>query len=420
MIGRLSRIVGLAGLVLFSAHGLYAEGAAGIQGSTGPAAAGAPPQVTEQAVTCNQAVSPHSIANGPISVTVNAATTWQPRGGEVLIAVNGEAPKLAGLTVLSCFAWSRAPAQDYFSAANLAKTDWYEAFVVMRPSDQIGLRNLGVIVPSLPWSKSSIWSRWFSTDRSSGLGLVPVVDVRLIGYTPSGVLFDEVRPVGITSVPYALFVALATLVILIAVLNQLAVTMQGKASMFHAIASGSWILVVVQNRNGRASLSAFQILFWTLIVAASAAYVMALSGNLVNIPLGLLTLLGIAGTAGVISAFAANPNEIQKTLIPSAPVSATSCKSSTQSCKTTPHWRDLVLTMDGKAPDISRVQMLVFTLVGGCFVVLQVLNYYVIPDIPAGYQILIGISNGIYVGSKDFSTGSKPDPQIKVDSTSSA
>jgi hypothetical protein len=34
------------------------------------------------------------------------------------------------------------------------------------------------------------------------------------------------------------------------------------------------------------------------------------------------------------------------------------------------------------------------------FVVVQVLNYYVIPDIPVGYQILMGISNGVYVGRR--------------------
>jgi hypothetical protein len=44
--------------------------------------------------------------------------------------------------------------------------------------------------------------------------------------------------------------------------------------------------------------------------------------------------------------------------------------------------------------------MLLFTVVSAAFVVVQVLNYYVIPDIPAGYQILIGISNGVYVGRK--------------------
>jgi hypothetical protein len=44
--------------------------------------------------------------------------------------------------------------------------------------------------------------------------------------------------------------------------------------------------------------------------------------------------------------------------------------------------------------------MLLFTVISAAFVVVQVLNYYVIPDIPVGYQILIGISNGLYVGRR--------------------
>ncbi len=44
--------------------------------------------------------------------------------------------------------------------------------------------------------------------------------------------------------------------------------------------------------------------------------------------------------------------------------------------------------------------MLIFTVVSAAFVLLQVINTFVIPDIPVGYQILMGVSNGIYVGRK--------------------
>jgi hypothetical protein len=46
------------------------------------------------------------------------------------------------------------------------------------------------------------------------------------------------------------------------------------------------------------------------------------------------------------------------------------------------------------------MQMLLFTCISAAFVLMTVLNYYVIPDIPPGYQILMGISNGLYVGRK--------------------
>ncbi len=67
---------------------------------------------------------------------------------------------------------------------------------------------------------------------------------------------------------------------------------------------------------------------------------------------------------------------------------------------TVPQWRDLIIDRNTKAPDIGRAQMLLFTVVSAAFVIMQVANYYVIPDIPAGYQVLIGISNGVYVGRK--------------------
>ena len=50
--------------------------------------------------------------------------------------------------------------------------------------------------------------------------------------------------------------------------------------------------------------------------------------------------------------------------------------------------------------DITRVQMLYFTLVTASFVVMRVVTTYVIPEIPQGFQILMGISNAVYFGSK--------------------
>jgi hypothetical protein len=44
--------------------------------------------------------------------------------------------------------------------------------------------------------------------------------------------------------------------------------------------------------------------------------------------------------------------------------------------------------------------MLYFTLITAGFVVMRVLTTYVIPEIPQGFQILMGISNAVYFGSK--------------------
>jgi len=44
--------------------------------------------------------------------------------------------------------------------------------------------------------------------------------------------------------------------------------------------------------------------------------------------------------------------------------------------------------------------MLLFTLITAGFGLLKVATSYEIPDIPEGFQILMGLSNGVYAGSK--------------------
>jgi hypothetical protein len=278
-----------------------------IQGSAGSPAASAPaPPAPPVVVSCDKPSSPRESNVGALSVSVNPATGWQPRGGQVLIAVKGDSTKFAGLSFLACFGWNSAQAQGYFLTDSLKKVTWMEGFVTLRPSDQTGLLNLGVTVPPLDWSPSVFYTRWFSDVRSQGLGFVPVSDMRLIAYTKDGVLFDEVRPIGITSVPFALLVAVITLVIALTSLHRLAseptrVIPEESRRMrwerqLKSAASLDWILTLVQKSDGRASLAAFQILLWTLVVAVGAMFVMALSGNLINLTPGLPGCLPLSMT----------------------------------------------------------------------------------------------------------------------------
>src|SRR4029077_14524836 len=65
------------------------------------------------------------------------------------------------------------------------------------------------------------------------------------------------------------------------------------------ILKASWLLRIISTPSGFASLSQFQIVLWTFIVAASAVYVMSLSGQLIQITNATLVLLGIAGAPAV-------------------------------------------------------------------------------------------------------------------------
>ncbi|WP_189052243.1 fibronectin type III domain-containing protein, partial [Aliidongia dinghuensis] len=67
----------------------------------------------------------------------------------------------------------------------------------------------------------------------------------------------------------------------------------------------------------------------------------------------------------------------------------------------TPLWSDLVVTSDnGNTVDTARVQMLFFTVIGALFVALKVITNNQIPEIPAGFLLLMGISNGVYLAAK--------------------
>ena len=66
-----------------------------------------------------------------------------------------------------------------------------------------------------------------------------------------------------------------------------------------------------------------------------------------------------------------------------------------------PRWSDLVVTPQHPGEiDVTRVQMLFFTLISVGFVAIKLVNSYMIPDIPEGFMLLMGISNGVYLSAK--------------------
>jgi hypothetical protein len=98
-------------------------------------------------------------------------------------------------------------------------------------------------------------------------------------------------------------------------------------------------------------------------------------------------------TSGVAYDFRVTALEAKQQGIPSAVVTARTLRN--------PEWADLVVTGDGRGEiDVTRAQMLFFTLVAALFVGMKVLTSYVIPDIPSGILLLIGISNGVYITAK--------------------
>lgn len=66
-----------------------------------------------------------------------------------------------------------------------------------------------------------------------------------------------------------------------------------------------------------------------------------------------------------------------------------------------PLWSDLVVTPQHPGEiDVTRVQMLFFTLISAGFVAIKLISGYMIPEIPEGFMLLMGISNGVYLSAK--------------------
>ncbi len=66
----------------------------------------------------------------------------------------------------------------------------------------------------------------------------------------------------------------------------------------------------------------------------------------------------------------------------------------------TPSWSDLVVWDGVGEIDITRFQMLTFTALAAMFVVINIVDQSRIPDIPDSIVLLMGLSNGLYVGGK--------------------
>ena len=253
--------------------------------------------------------------------------------------------------------------------------------------------NLVTTMPALG-SPPSNWlervANGFNGGTSPGawtaLAFVPLADFRVVARSSGSSAWsnvDVVQTVGVTSGTMAVIV---TSIIVCLVWTTL--FLFGKARGVPG--SGNPILQVISTRRGYASLSQLQVILWTFVVGGTAIYVMVLSGNLITITDGTLVLLGISGVATLGSK------------LQSATSTQGGLAQAPQAVQVNPRgplWSDLVMDDDNEI-DVTRVQMLFFTVVVAFFVIVRVLASGEIPDVPQGFLILMGISNSLYLGNK--------------------
>jgi hypothetical protein len=362
---------------------------------------------------------------------------WQPRGGVIQFTVKSFAAIPEKASFFVCFRWKTTPGNT-------------EQFDQSRP-DRLDRNNDGTTWTVITTVPHHLRKEPEGTVVETTLPLVPLADVRIVAIKEDKTLAADVTTtIGITRPWAAIFFAVATIVIVL-----VALTIIAQLRLKHeGIKSASWFLRIISTPSGYASLSQLQIVLWTLVVAASAVYVMALSGDLIEVTNGTLVLLGIAGAAALgakahsesqnsaaQAAAATARQEADKAKVeaaqkaaaasvaPANPVAtaekdvADKVKTETDSIATTakaradaikdpprdqtPQWSDLIVNETSKIDgtkvreiDVARFQMLLFTLITAAFVLMNVLTTYVIPEIPTGFLTLMGISNGVYLGAK--------------------
>jgi hypothetical protein len=316
-------------------------------------------------------------APSSVVVQLDPDTLWRPRGAEVRFTISSASGGPIGVTkVRVCFGWSSSDG-DFRNAQTLRGSPQ-----VRSVSNSSGAIMYGAVVPWLQRiPNSEFWPARIVSSTPyifTGAFTVPVADMVVEVTTASGPIVVSATQVGITEVIVAWVVVAVVLALVWLILDGVA--------RYRGIPGRNLLLRIISTRDGYASLSQMQIVLWTLVVGLSAIYVMTLSGNLISISDGTLILLGIASAAALAARIpvAGQP--------PPQPVS---------DAKVTPEWSDLFIPdRNTREIDVTRLQMLAFTLITAAFMLIKVIVDYEIPTIPPNFLVLMGISNGVYVGGR--------------------
>lgn len=320
-----------------------------------------------------------------IVVELDPDTLWRPRGAEVRFTIRGPGATVIVKKVRVCFGWSSP------GGAVQAAQDLIGSPQVRPVTNDTGATGYGALVPRLPWVPNADW--WPRRLLSpipyvfTGAGTVPVSDMVVeVALADDSTVVTAIQ-VGVTNGGVAWLVVIVVAALVVLALSRIARKCKP--------AAWNGLLWVIATPDGQASLSQLQIVLWTFVVGMSAIYVMTLSGNLISISAGTLTLLGIAGAAALVARM---PGAGQ----PSG--SATTAAA----VPLIPRWSDLIIP-DRRASeiDVTRLQMLAFTLITAGFVLIKVVVDFEIPAIPDNFLILMGISNGVYMTGRKWPGPSK-------------
>ncbi|NRP73910.1 hypothetical protein ILFOPFJJ_04828 [Ensifer psoraleae] len=157
---------------------------------------------------------------------------------------------------------------------------------------------------------------------------------------------------------------------------------------------GRWFAgLFISDGDNDPSLSLFQVFFWTVITVWGLFYTYAVTGSLLQMTPQMLTLLGIAGTGSVLARWIS----LSRGESTSQPVSSAGASLSNSQDEPFRFWD--ILNTRGQF-DLMKLQLLVFTLLLGVYVICRIAESAAFPVLDTNTLLLLGVSQGVYIGGK--------------------
>lgn len=247
-------------------------------------------------------------------VWLDPDTIWRPRNGSVHLMVKNNTAPCRQITAVNVdFQWSKIQPSDTWKCLRATPSDLHAPVASPRVSsinNNNGTAIYEAVVPNL----ADVCSSWVDRIRghsevaSIGLYSVPLADMIVKISLADQSEVDVPVSFGVTSVSFAVVLVIVAVGLFF---GGAWLVLRGRPLPGNPPADApppSLPLRIVMAKDGYGSLSQFQIILWTLVVGASAVYVIVLSGNLIDITDGTLTLLGIAGGTAVLGRIPVKPD----------------------------------------------------------------------------------------------------------------
>lgn len=144
----------------------------------------------------------------------------------------------------------------------------------------------------------------------------------------------------------------------------------------------AWLVGAIVGHKGEPSISQFQILLWTIVTVWAGVYVIARTSDLLVMTPEVMGLLGFAGAGSVAARWVG---------------ASRTAGVAPAECRTARFW-EILQTRDHL--DLFKLQLFLFTVLIAGYVALRVAMDAAFPKLDPNFLLLMGVSNGLYVGSK--------------------